>query len=267
MNGTNRKSTNPHLIYGVVIVIIVAIFSILLFKANKPGSLKLQVGNNQLEMTLEGDTLSIKKILDKLLKDKESARESGALLREFGHFYQPTDPGLVDEIEQQGVESEVSKRLRALLYNLSGPFERSSHTFYNVQDVEMVDAIEKLGFDHPVSKELRALLIYRKGPFEERAKEILLSVPSGDSIPKGRAAACKGNEFYRREIRVFNAQRTRSVTVYVSGSFPCPEINQDKESDIGNLVQISYTDMKDLIGDSPIIGKERGFAEILIDTQ
>ena len=73
------KPTNPHLIYGVSIVIIVIIFSFLLYKSEKSGTLKLQLGDNQLEMSIEGDTLSIKNMLDHLFKDENTKRESGAL--------------------------------------------------------------------------------------------------------------------------------------------------------------------------------------------
>jgi hypothetical protein len=261
------KTKKPHLIYGAVLVIIVGVFSLLLYKSDKPGSLKLQLGDSQLEINLEGDSLSIKSMLDHLFKDETTKRESGALLKEFGSFYQPSDPSLVTVLEQQDVQSEVAIRLRSLLYNLKGPFERSAHTFYDVQDVHIVDAIERLGFDHAVSKELRELLVYRKGPFEEQAKEILLSVPQGNGIPEGRAASCTGSEFYRREIRIFNLQRTNSISAYVSGSFPCPEADTEGQDEIGKLVQISNLDMKKLIGDSTLIAKEPGFAEILIDSQ
>ncbi len=263
----DKKSISPHLIYAVVLIIVVVIFSALLYKAEKPGTLKLQLGDNKLEMTLEGDELSVKKMLDILFKDKEAKRESSALLKEFGDYYQPTDPSIVSALEKQNKESEVSKELRTLLYNLRGPFDRSTHSFYNVEDVHIVDAIEKLGFDHAVSKELREMLIYRRGPFQEKAKGIFISVPAGNRIKKGRAASCKGNEFFRREIRVFNVQRTNSVSVYVSGSFPCPETDSENPAEISKLVQLSYDDMKLLIGDSPVIGKESAFAEILIDAQ
>lgn len=262
----DKKSISHHLIYALTIIVIIVIFSFLLYRSDKPGSFKLQVGDNQLEMALEGDTLSIKKMLNHLFKDDEAKRESRALLKEFGSFYLPSDPGLVEVIEKQDAESEVAKKLRSLLYNLKGPFERSTHTFYDVQDVDLVDAIEKLGFDHPVSKELRELLIYRKGPFKEQAEEIILSVPSGNRIQTGRAASCKGNKFYRREIRIFNLQRTNSVSAYVSGSFPCPENDREVRSDINKLIQISYADMKNLIGTSTLGRKEPGFAEIVIDT-
>lgn len=261
------KPTNPHLIYGVSIVIIVIIFSFILYKSEKSGTLKLQLGDNQLEMSIEGDTLSIKNMLDHLFKDENTKRESGALLKEFGSFYQPNDPSIVAIIEKQDIGSEVANKLRTLLYGLKGPFQRSAHTFYNVENVDVVDAIEKLGFDHAVSKELRELLVYRKGPFEEKAEEVFISVPTGNKIPIGRAASCKGNKFFRREIRIFNTQRTNSISTYVSGSFPCPEIENDNNNKIGKLIQISFSDMKKLIGESPLVAKETGYAEILIDAK
>ena len=262
-----QRTISAHLIYSIAIIIIVGIFSFVLFESKRPGSLKLQLGDNQLEMSLEGDTLSVKKMLDLLFKDDLVKRESGALLKEFGNFYQASDPSIVEVIEDQDIESAVANKLRQLLYRLKGPFDRSKHTFYNVEDVQMVDAIEKLGFDHSVSKELRELLIYRKGPFEEQAVEIRISVPAGNRIKEGRAASCKGNDFYRREIRIFNHQRTNSISTFVSGSFPCTKKETDSKNDITKLIQISFSDMKQLIGDSTLSGKELGYAEILIDGQ
>ncbi|MGR5221843.1 hypothetical protein ACPV4B_16575 [Vibrio parahaemolyticus] len=247
------------------VVIIVVLFVVFLYGTGNSGALKLKVGDSELEMKVEDNTLSIKEMLELLLKDEDTKRESAALLKEFGNFYKPTDPALIQEIAQQNIKSEVSQQLRSLLYDLKGPFVRSAHTFYDVEKVQIVNAIETLGFDHPVSLKLRELLRYRKGPFEEHAKEILVSVPSGNRIPSGRAASCKGNEFYRREVKIFNHQRTHSISVYVSGSFPCP--NKDPDSEINHLIQLSFNDMKNLIGDSPIRKKETAFAEISIDIE
>jgi hypothetical protein len=270
MEGTmkdNGKSIRSHLIYGVTIIAIIGVFSFLLYKSDKPGSLRFQIGDNELEISLEGDTLTIKNMLDHLFKDETTKRESSALLKEFGSFYQPSDPGLVEVIEQQDIESEVAKKLRHLLYDLKGPFERSTHTFYDVEDVHIVDAIEKLGFDHAVAKELRELLIYKKGPFEEQTIEIIISAPSENRIAAGRAASCNGSKFYKREIRIFNLQRTNSISAYVSESFPCLESDKEEKSEIGKLIQISSADMKNLMGDSPLGENKPGIAEILIDTQ
>ncbi|WP_444928978.1 hypothetical protein ACJJIF_14095 [Microbulbifer sp. SSSA002] len=252
------------MIYGSIIVLVVMSFCLLLYKNESNGSLRVKVGNNELELQIDGDSraVSIRRVLNQLFQDEEASRESKALLKEFGNFYLPTDPELIGEIEKQPLQSEVSERLRELLYGLKGPFNRQAHNYYDIENVQIVDALSGLEFNHPVSKGLRELLIYRRGPFEERSKEVLLSVPAGNNIPAGRAASCRGNDFFRREIRIFNAQRTHSISVFVSGSFPC---NTDTANDIHRLIQLSYADMKNLLGDSPMGAKEPALAEIMIN--
>jgi hypothetical protein len=226
--------------------------------------LKIQIGDSELDISLEGDSLSVRNMLDVLFKDDETRRESSALLKEFGGYYEPADPAIIEVIAQQDVQSEVSVRLRNMLNNLRGPFDRSLHTFYDIQDTEIVDAIETLGYDHPVSDQLRELLAFRKGPFEEKAKEVFLSVPAGNNIPIGRAASCANNEFYRKEIIIYNKLKTNSIFVYVSSRFPCPEL-ENGESNLNKLIQLTYDEMKKLIGDSPLSEFEMGFAEVLVD--
>ncbi|WP_445359181.1 hypothetical protein [Microbulbifer sp. ANSA005] len=259
-----KPNRNIHIIYGSILVLIVLSFCFFLYKSEKIGSLRIKVGNSELELQVDGNNsaVSIRSVLGKLFQDEEARRESKALLKEFGNFYLPTDPELIGEIEKQPIKSDVSQRLRELLYGLKGPFDRKAHSYYDIKSVQVVDAIRGLEFNHPVSKGLREMLIYRRGPFEERSKEVLLSVPAGNSIPSGRAASCRGNDFFRREIRIFNTQRTNSISVFVSGSFPC---TADTSNDIHRLIQLSYADMKNLLGDSPVGAKEPALAEIMMN--
>jgi len=62
-------------------------------------------------------------------------------------------------------------------------------------------------------------------------------------------------------------QRTKSISIFVSGSFPCPEVDNEANNDISKLIQISFGDIKKLIGNSALGQTEHGFAEILIDAQ
>ncbi|WP_444934463.1 hypothetical protein [Microbulbifer sp. JTAC008] len=259
-----KPNKSVHFIYGSIIALIVLSFCFLLYKSESNGSLRVKIGNNELELQIDDNnqSVSIRALLDKLFQNEEASRESKALLKEFGNFYLPTDPELIGEIEKQPVKSQVSRRLRELLYGLKGPFDRQAHSYYDVESLQVIDAISGLEFNHPVSKGLREMLIYRRGPFEERSKEVLLSVPAGNSIPSGRAASCRGNDFFRREIRIFNTQRTNSISVFVSGSFPC---TADTSNDIHRLIQLSYADMKKLLGDSPVGAKEPALAEIMMN--
>lgn len=262
----NDNTMKIHIVYGIFILLIVGIFSYVVLVGNKSGSLKVIIGDTEVDINLAGDSLSVRSMLDTLFKDDDTKRESTALLKEFGGYYEPADPAIVEVIAQQDVQSEVSVRLRNMLDNLRGPFDRSLHTFYDIQDADIVDAIETLGYEHAVSYQLRELLAYRRGPFEEKAKEVLLSVPEGDNIPSGRAASCTSNEFYRKEIRIYNKLKTNSVSVYVSSRFLCPEI-ENGDDNLGRLIQLPYEEMEKLIGDSPLAELESGFAEIIVEPQ
>jgi hypothetical protein len=266
LTGGNEQKTKlgVHITYVFALIVIVVVFSVLLERTGKTGSLKVQFGESMVEMKLDEGKASVKELLDFLFGDEVRQRETKALLKEFHHFYKVTDSELISEIEVQQGTSEVSEELRGLLYGLRGPFERSLHTFYNIERLDIISAIEKLGFDHPISNGLRGLLNYRKGPFEEQATQILVSVPKNNLIKTGRAASCKENKFFRRSVRIFNKQLTRSIDVYVSGRFPC-KVLDDGASALGNLLQLSFEDMKELIGDSSLMGKEIGFAELNLD--
>ena len=259
-----RSGIWVHFIYAVLIISIIGVFALLIQEKGRKGSVTIKYRETTVEMHIEDGTTTVKNLLDFLFSEEDRKKETMALLKEFYRVYDIADTALISEIEKQKGSSEISEELRGLLYELRGPFERSLHTFYNIEKPDIVSAIEKLGFEHPVSEGLRSLLNYRKGPFEENAAIVFLSVPQGVPIKLGRAASCKNNKFYRRCIRIFNKQRTRSIDVFVSGRFPCPE-NSETNGDIFKLLQLSYEDMNNLIGNSPLMEKETGYAEITLD--
>lgn len=223
MPDMNKKSVMA--IVGVIIsaiAIIIVGFFIYMFYWGKTGSIKIRLSDNQLvEINLEGK------------KEKNLS---------------------IDKILDELLVKDENKRIAtvALL---------KKHDLYEVSgtDTTIVSAIEKLAFDAPVSKAIRDLLNSHKGPFKYPEEKVELSVPSGVHIQEGKGASCKKNEFYRKEITVFNEDRTKYISsVYVNGHFPCPE---NDKSGLIKLIQLSRADMEKLIGDSPLNHKEIGYVQ------
>jgi hypothetical protein len=255
---------------GLIAIIFVLTLSIggfvfATYSPGKTGSLNLQLGEYVVEMELDEGELSIRDLILQFQRDEDVKRESQALLREFGGYYQASDPNVVEAIAVFGSDSEVAEKLHQKLSDLDSPFERESHFFYDVQDTSLVYALENLDFDHAVSQSLRQMLNERRGPFEESTKEVLLSVPAGNNIIEGRAAACKGGAYFRKNLAIWNLDRTREIDVWVSGQFPCTEDELDPEHTLSKLIQLSYADISRLLGPSPLSETEPALAQILVD--
>jgi len=77
----DSSTSKLHIIYGVSIVLIVSIFCYAALAGDKNGSLKIQIGDSELDISLEGDSLSVRNMLDVLFRDDETRRESSALLK------------------------------------------------------------------------------------------------------------------------------------------------------------------------------------------
>lgn len=251
-----------HAAYLGFIALIAGAFLYVVLIGGRSGSLQIIVGDNQVDMNVSGRSLPIEEILQNLLSEENEERTL-AILRKSADLYLPSDPAIVAAIAKQGVDSEVANGMRGLLYSLDGPFQRSQHTFYDMEDIGIMKAIEELAFDHVVSQSLRNLVARRRGPFETRATEVLLSVPEGNRIPEGVGATCDSNRFHREDITVFNAQRSKSVDISVTNYFPCPEADDP----MAKLIQLSYVDMRKLVGLSPIAHTENGYAALRIAAQ
>ena len=113
---------------------------------------------------------------------------------------------------------------------------------FGAEDVRLVDAIvndvckpipeedreERLRVGRncanvPVVAELRRRSDRRRPPFHYIGDIVTIGVPD-DRLQKGRAAACTDGVFWRQTVRLTNlANSQRSVTVEVSGHYPCAD--------------------------------------------
>lgn len=243
---------------GIILLLIVAIVTIFTYYSQSKSSVQIKLGNNSFAVDLDNQKTDAKTILKELFNGDDRSRETLALLKEFHDVYHIKDDTLVHRLEQLENDSVPSVGLRQLLEKLRGPFERDLHTFYNIHEKSIVEAIEKLGVDHPVSKALRELEFYAKGPWGEEAVLVQLSVPKGNRIPKGKGASCRSSDFFSREVTILNMQQNRMVDIMITGSFPCPKIKGQKNKKLQNLIQLSYSDMKKVMGDVPILKVQSG---------
>ena len=275
--------SRKYLVNNIVIAVLltVGLISILIYTDVTESKTKvtLNIGDNSVDLELDNSELQAVEILNLLFKEENRKRETQALLKEFYDVYYVEDPQLVDELAVVSGDARISIELRQLLKELRGPFHRKFHKFYDIEDKSIINAIEKLGFVADTGIGNRAavhdnrlirgveeyvigdLVVHAKGPFKEVARPMRFSVPSGNKISEGKGASCRSNPYFRKKIRIFDQTKTRSADILVEYPFDCPVSSSDEESELIDLIQISYTDMKNLIGDSPVPKFEPGYAK------
>ncbi|WP_155849248.1 hypothetical protein [Alcanivorax sp. 97CO-6] len=256
----NRGNTNATIIAVIAVLGLLAVLAYT-FYSNSKTKITVNVGDNSIDMELDNSQLKAVEILNLLFNEQNRKRETQALLKEFHNVYYAYDPLITEELAKLKGDEDVAQKLRELLSDLQGPFHRKYHKFYNIEDKSIIDAIEKLGYDHQVSSALRDLMVHAKGPFKEIAKPMRFSVPGGNRIQVGKGASCRSNPYFRRTVKIFDQTKTRMADIIVEQSFDCPVSNDTEESELIDLIQISFQDMKKLVGDAAIPKFEPGFAK------
>ncbi len=254
-------SINKYLLIAAISIIGVMSILVYSYYSNSKTKITINVGETSVDMELDNSQLQAVDVIKLLFKNTDRKRETQALLKEFYSVYHSKDPQLVEEMATLKGEDDLSVALRKLLEDMRGPFNRKFHKFYDVEDKSIISAIETLGFDHPVADALRDLVVEAKGPFKEVAKPMRFSVPSGNSIPAGTGASCRSNPYFRKSIRIFDQTKSRSVDIIVERPFDCPISSVSEESELIDLIQVSYSDMKKLIGQASVPKFEPGFAK------
>jgi hypothetical protein len=62
---------------------------------------------------------------------------------------------------------------------------------------------------------------------------------------------------------VYDKTKTHSVDIRVDKSFHCPVSSSDESSELIDLIQMSYKDIKKLIGDASLLKFQPGYAQVL----
>jgi len=247
----------------ISVIVIIGLLSVLSYTyySNSKAKVTLNLGDISIEMDLDNSQLQAVEVINLLFKDTDRKRETQALLKEFHSVYNSHDPQLAEEMATLQGEDRLSVGLRKLLEDLRGPFNRKFHKFYDVEDKTIISAIETLGYDHPVSDALRELVVEAKGPFKEVAKPMRFSVPGGNHIPIGTGASCRSNPYFRKSIRIFDNTKSRSVDISVERPFDCPVASENEVSELIDLIQVSFLDMRKLIGSASLSKFESGYAK------
>ena len=242
----------------LLIILVVGVFNPELLKFLS-GNIKivLDFGNKQ-ETTLNvtNNTIPINNVIQQIFNDEATKRLFLVLLKEERDLYQPTDPEIVKAIGELKYDDKVSEGLRKLSTSHIGPFEEQGTADEPDASSEKKNPETKVRIrDQPDKKD-------QSNNIEQRT-EVSLSVPAGNRIKQGKAASCRDNQFSRQDVKILNEQQKKSVTVFVGNSFDCPE----KYKYLKDLIQLSYADMKELIGPSPLHRLEKGFAQRVISAQ
>lgn len=261
---TTQSRSRTILISGLVLgVLALAIFGVIAAKdTTQSSNIKINVGENSIEMGFEKDGLTLRQILDELFKDEDQRRETYALLREFNEVYELNDERLIHRISREPGNTALADRFRRLLFMLQGPFDRDFHKYYDVEQESVVEAIAGLDYDHKVARRIRDLRNESKGPFEERIKPVRIGILEDGKIATGYAAVCRNGDYYREQIHLFEPNYEKIITVNAFEPRPCPSIDPTHEDANPPLVRISRADARRLFGDRALSEIESGFAQI-----
>lgn len=239
------------------------IFGVIAAKdTTKSSNIKINVGENSIQMGFEQDGLTLREILDELFKDEKKRRETYALLREFNDIYELNDEQLIDRISREPGDTPLADNFRRLLFDLQGPFGRNFHKYYDVEQASVVEAIAGLDYDHKVAKLIRELRNESKGPFEERIKPVRIGIMEDGRIATGYAAVCRNGDFYREQIYLFEPNYEKIITVNAFEPRVCPKTDSTPADANPPLVRISRADAKRLFGNRVLSEFEAGFAQI-----
>ena len=230
------------LLAGITSITILLIISGLYFVyLNKGGSVQLEIDlgdGKSVKIDLqENNKASIEVILETLFEDYKSKKLTKILLKEYYNLHE-LDAKLVDAIRDVDPTSRFSKRLRKLLSNMEGPFNREHHTYYNVNSANVLIGLQKNGKNHEVSTKLRMLARSSKPPIfpiEAISVQVSISKRSGYGI----ASACNGSDYIGRNVILTNSGYGGIIQVFVKNSFPCPLQTSNQlrltDSDVSNL--------------------------------
>ncbi|CAB5133400.1 hypothetical protein D3OALGB2SA_3776 [Olavius algarvensis associated proteobacterium Delta 3] len=244
----NRKEISKIVFIGAVLVVVV-IFAVIMNERQGAGSLTIKTGESELVMNFADNKLNFSELISLLLNNKAYRRDTLAILRDSYGLYQKDSDLLVDHIRRESGESSFSQRLREVLVDLRGPFERQFHHYYDITQNEVVDAINSLDYKHEVARRLRELRDSAAGIFEQRGVDVDVALYSSDKILDGNAAVCEGSKYRGRDLLLLNPyDQTKTISVFARNSFKCIKLSNGAGLE-KPLIQINHNDARRLFGD------------------
>jgi hypothetical protein len=252
----------------VGIVIVIAIFY-------RPGgfSVVAQGQGNSLEFRFADSRVDLGEILDQLLKqadgspDPTSKRRLIALtLQAHGFYNLPSMEAVraLREIKETDQTREFVRGVRAMLYDLDGPFSRPA-TFSDAPDARVLSGIDDL-FEREPSSPLLAKLwemgLEMNGVFALR--DIQISLREDKSLKNRVAATCHGSILLGRVGVLRTDEEKQPIEIRVDEGRPCAATSPEGLiAGKRTPVWISPSDLSDLIGGAASTGDKELHATLM----
>jgi hypothetical protein len=237
----------------VGIVIVVAIFY-------RPGgfSVVAQGQGNSLEFKFADSRVDLGEILDQLLKQADDAPDPASkrrlialTLQAHGFYNLPSIEAVraLREIKETDQTREFVRAVRAMLYDLDGPFSRPA-TFVEAPDDRVLLAIYDLFESKPSSPLLATLWemsLEMNGVFALR--DVQISIREDKGLKNRVAATCHGSILLGRVGVLRTDEEKQPIEIRVDEGRPCaPTSPQGLIAGKRTPVWISPSDLNDLIG-------------------
>jgi hypothetical protein len=252
----------------VGVVIIVAIIF-------RPGgfSVVAQGQGNSLEFKFADSRVDLGEILDQLMKQADAAPDPVAkrrlialTLQAHGFYNLPSMEAVraLREIKETDQTREFVRAVRAMLYDLDGPFARPA-TFSQAPDARVLSGIDDL-FEREPSSPLLAKLwemgLEMNGVFSLR--DIQVSLREDKSLKHRVAATCHGSILLGRIGVLRTDEEKQPIEIHVDEGRPCaPTSPEGLIAGKGTPVWISPSDLNDLIGSAASTGDRELHATLM----
>jgi hypothetical protein len=252
----------------VGIVIVVAIIY-------RPGgfSVVAQGQGNSLEFKFADSRVDLGEILEQLLKQADEAPDPAAkrrlialTLQAHGFYNLPSVEAVraLREIKETDQTREFVRAVRAMLYDLDGPFSRPA-TFAEAPDARVLRGIDDLSEREPSSPLLARLWemgLEMNGVFALR--DIQISLHEDKSLKHRVAATCHGSILLGRVGVLRTDEEKQPIEVRVDEGRPCaPTSPEGLIAGKRTPVWVSPSDLNDLIGAAASTGDRELHATLM----
>jgi hypothetical protein len=245
------------IVIAIAVLAIVGMFVYVLQRNRQDGLLEVSFGEAKVNMKFTGSSIELRKIFEETYKDASKKKEAMAILEAFFQIYERDNVKLIASYRDEDGNTEISKSIRKLLFELQGPFQRKYHTYYDITQPSVVDAINDLGYEHEVPRELRRLSHDATGIFEKKSIEVEIRVDAHHIIEDGNAVVCEGSGLHSRYLLLITPDYHLPKQVFASRSNICINTHNNKPS-----IEISHSDANKLFGDQMPANSKRAIMYI-----
>lgn len=247
-------------LFGLIAVIVGII--VLVAILYRPGgfSVVAKGSGSSIEFKFDESRIDLGEMLERLLSAKADDGADSALKRRIvsgvlqaHNFYQVPSieaATALRRVEESDDTREFVRAVRAMLYDLAGPFSRPA-TFMDARDSRVLDAIEDLYQQQPASPVVAKLWersLELEGVFT--AREVSVLIREDKNLRTGSAATCAGSMLLYKEGLVRTTE-DRLVGLRLDEARPCPSISpEDLLAGKPAKLWVSTADMTNLVGEA-----------------